>query len=194
MPAPVIYINGYPGVGKLTVALALQPLLTGSKVLHNHELIDPVEESCPRGGPYYQLKRAEYRQARLQPIMHDPCLRDTIFIFTDSQQEHNDCVGDYTDLALGEYGRRFYSVILHCEAVENERRLELPGRGGEAGNGKLTDVKVLREYRAREGVWKFEDDDEIEIDVTNIGTEVAAQRIATFVEGREKVGRSEPEW
>ncbi|KAK5135117.1 hypothetical protein LTR08_005642 [Meristemomyces frigidus] len=138
-------------IGKLTVALALQPLLAGSHVLHNHELIDPVGKDHPRGGPYYQLKRAEYRQSRLKPIIHDHCLRDTIFIFTDSQTEHNECVGDYTELALSEHARRFYSVILHCEAKENERRLMMPGMGIEAGNGKLTDVEVLREYRAKGG-------------------------------------------
>ncbi|KAK4547157.1 hypothetical protein LTR36_001378 [Oleoguttula mirabilis] len=148
LPAPVVYINGFPGVGKLTVARALQPMLPNSRILHNHELIDPVERKYARGSAYYQTMRAEYRQARLKPIIHGPELRDTIFIFTDSQSDYNECMSDYTDLALpfGENGgRRFYSVILHCDAEENERRLVMAGRGQVAGNGKLTDVKLLRE-------------------------------------------------
>ena len=118
MPAYVIYINGWPGVGKLTVARALQLLIPDSQILHNHELIDPVEKRYPRGHGLYQQKRSAYRQERLKPIMTDPALKNTVFIFTDSQTEHNDCMGDYTDLALGEEGRRFYSVILHCEQGE----------------------------------------------------------------------------
>ena len=85
-------------------------------------------------------------------------------------------------------------MILHCDAQENERRLMMPGRGIEAGNSKLTDVRVLREYRARDGTWKFEDDDEIEIDVTSISAAEAAERVARFVVQREKDGRSESEW
>lgn len=119
MPAYVIYINGWPGVGKLTVALQLQKLIPGSyeylslpydgiltfldvlrQVLHNHELIDPVEKECRRGRAYYQQKRAEFRQRRLKPIKEDPRLRDTLYIFTDSQTEYNECVSDYTDLNM----------------------------------------------------------------------------------------------
>ena len=122
-------------------------------------------------------------------------LRDTIFIFTDSQMEYPECVSDYTDLCLsperGGLGRRFYSVILECDAEENERRLGLPGRGG-GENGKLTDVQVLREYRSRwGGAWKFGDADEIVLDVTDLKPEEAAGRIREFVEEREREGRGE---
>lgn len=193
MPAYVIYINGHPGVGKLTVALHLQRLLPSAVVLHNHELIDPVEKHYPRGSAWYQIKRSENRQERFKPIVEDPKLRDTVFIFTDSQTEHNDCVGDYTDLGLGEHGRRFYSVVLHCELEENIRRLTLPGRGG-SFNGKLTDAEVLKEYRSKQSILRFGDDDEIEIDVTEVKPEEAARRIHEFVLGREREGRSEIDW
>ena len=195
MPAFFIYINGMPGVGKLTIARALQPLLSGSRVLHNHELIDPVEIHTSRKSPVYQIERAKYRQKRLKPISEDPELKDTIFIFTDCQSEHNECVSDYTDLCLGTVdggeGRRMYSVILECEVEENCRRLVLHGRGKDAENGKLTDVTLLREYRSQGGAWMFEDDDEIVLDVTRMTPEEAAGRIVRFVEQRENEGRSE---
>ncbi|KAK3720103.1 hypothetical protein LTR37_003926 [Vermiconidia calcicola] len=193
MPAYVIYINGWPGVGKLTVARQFQKLMPGSQVLHNHELIDPVEKRHPRGSARYQMKRAEYRQARLKPIMQDPKLKDTVFIFTDSQTEHSECVGDYTDLGLGERGRRIYSVVLHCEMEENMRRLAMAGRGGIL-NGKLTDVEVLKQYRSRGSILRFGDDDEVEMDVTDIEPEEAARRVYEFVERREREGRSEVDW
>ena len=189
MPAYVIYINGHPGVGKLTVARELQKLIPGSQVLHNHELIDPVEKRYSRGSAWYQMKRAEYRQERLRPIMEDSKLEDTKFIFTDSQMEYNECVGGYTDLALGEHGRRFYSVIIHCGLEENARRLALPGRGGSL-NGKLTDVEILKDYRSEMSIHRFGDDDEIEIDVTSTAPEEAGRKIVNFVERREREGRS----
>ena len=110
MPAHIIYINGWPGVGKLTVARHLQTLIPDSRVLHNHELIDPVEKRYSRTHPAYYAKRGEYRSQRLKPVAKDPALRDTVFIFTDSQAEHTECVGDYTDLALGESGWRLVSL------------------------------------------------------------------------------------
>ena len=192
-PAYVIYINGHPGVGKLTIARHLQRLIPGSQILHNHELIDPVEIYYPRGSVRYLAKRSEYRQQRLKPIAEDPKLRDRVFIFTDSQSEYNDCVGDYTDLCLGEHGRRMYSVVLHCELDENCRRLTMPDRGGSL-NGKLTDVSILKEYRSKWGILKFGDEDEIEVDVTELKASEAVERIREFVERREAEGRSEPNW
>ncbi|KAK1766698.1 hypothetical protein QBC33DRAFT_83827 [Phialemonium atrogriseum] len=47
-----IYINGYPGVGKLTVAKELEKLIPGSKIYHNHLLIDPVAPLVERTSPH----------------------------------------------------------------------------------------------------------------------------------------------
>ena len=85
-------------------------------------------------------------------------------------------------------------MILHCEAKENERSLVRPGRGSDTGNGKLTDAKVLRECRNREGIWTFGDDDEFEVDGTSTSAAEMAERVAKFVQQREKDGRSQSEW
>jgi hypothetical protein len=156
MLASVIHINAFPGVGKLTIASALQLLLPSLRILHNQEIIDPVEENVLRTSPCYAAALAEDRRARLKPIHQDQKLRDTIFVFTDSQMGYNECVSDYTDLCLSfsggngghAVGRRFYSVILECEE-EKRRRLVLTGRSKEAGNGKLKYVDILREYHSQ---------------------------------------------
>lgn len=192
-PAPVLYINGHPGVGKLTIARSLHPLLLNSRILHNHEIIDPVHLTHPRGCTSYQAKRSEFRQEKLKEIKSDPELRDVIFIFTDSQVEYNDCVSDYTDLALSDEkgpGRRLYSIILECELEENCRRLVM-GERGKGEKGKLVDVKTLREYRSRGGVLRFEEEDELVIDVTKVTAAEAAGSIKSFFEGREKEAREE---
>jgi len=60
---PWIYINGYPGVGKLTVAHALARALESrsrsARVYHNHLLIDPVGAIVERDAPEYRALRSE---------------------------------------------------------------------------------------------------------------------------------------
>lgn len=61
MAAPLIWINGFPGTGKLTIARELAGLDERIKVIDNHQLIDPVEARFPRSHPQYQAARKEER-------------------------------------------------------------------------------------------------------------------------------------
>lgn len=63
---PTIYINGFPGVGKLTVAKELQTLLPNAEVVDNHRLIDPVAAIYERSHPRYQALRKQV--ASLSPL------------------------------------------------------------------------------------------------------------------------------
>ena len=62
---PWIYINGYPGVGKHTVALALERTLRQRgfrhpvRVYHTHLLIDPIGAIVDRDAPEYGTLRSE---------------------------------------------------------------------------------------------------------------------------------------
>lgn len=185
MPASVLYLNAFPGTGKLTIARHLAPLISGSKILDNHQLIDPVESYCPRGHHQYWDERAKLRRKHLEQVKLDP---ETVYIFTDSRAEHDECLGDYTDLALWPTNRRFYSVVLECEEAENVRRLESEGRKG----GKLKDADVLLEYRRKYdgGIWKFGDDDEMVLDVTSVAPIEAARMIFEWWSRRETEGKS----
>lgn len=53
-----LYINGFPGVGKLTVAKELQKLVPNSKVYHNHLFIDPIAAVVDRSSPHYNAMRS----------------------------------------------------------------------------------------------------------------------------------------
>lgn len=187
--ACIIYINGYPGVGQMTVAKALQRFIPGSKILHNHELTDPTARHFSSKHPQCQQRRGEDRRQRLKRIMSDSTLRDTVFILTHSRTEHNECMADYADVALGEHCRRFYTVVLHCEQTENDSKLMMADRGSQE-NGKLTNVNALRGLQERGGgSWKSEDDDEMKLDVTSMPPDEAARRIVAFVQRREEEGR-----
>lgn len=61
--------------------------------------------------------------------------------------------------------------------------------------GKLTDPEKLREYREKgSGIWKFHDNDELVLDITDISPAEAAERINAFVARRQQEGRSYEEW
>lgn len=62
MAAPLIWINGFPGAGKLTVARELGALDERFKIIDNHQLIDPVEARFSRSQPEYQPARKQERQ------------------------------------------------------------------------------------------------------------------------------------
>lgn len=80
--APQVWINGFPGSGKLTVATAVATLHNTAIVLDNHKLIDPVEAKYPRTHPFYQLERQLYRQAMLDGYVCSPATLSRLVICT----------------------------------------------------------------------------------------------------------------
>ncbi|KAF2624945.1 hypothetical protein BU25DRAFT_474443, partial [Macroventuria anomochaeta] len=52
-PAPLVWINGFLGSGKLTIARSLTTLLPSMILIDNHKLIDPVEAHFPQTHPDY---------------------------------------------------------------------------------------------------------------------------------------------
>lgn len=60
-PAPLVWINAFPGTGKYTIASILtHKLMAGQCTLvHNHDLIDAVTH--PRDHPMYRALRKEER-------------------------------------------------------------------------------------------------------------------------------------
>lgn len=80
--APVVWINGFPGSGKLTVATAIAGMDRTAIVLDNHQLIDPVEEWFERSHPSYQDERPLFRQAALDRHVRDVDMLLQLVVFT----------------------------------------------------------------------------------------------------------------
>lgn len=66
--APHIWINGFPAVGKLTIAKEVQRLVPGSVLIDNHSLIDPV--TLARDHPDYKAERDKVRDAAFTKWVH----------------------------------------------------------------------------------------------------------------------------
>ena len=64
----LIWINGYPGVGKYTIAKELHRLLPGSVLVDNHSLIDQV--TLARDHPDYNCERERVRDATYRRLVY----------------------------------------------------------------------------------------------------------------------------
>ena len=189
--AQYIYINGFPGVGKLTVAKELQKLIPNSKVYHNHLLIDPIAAAVDRGSPQYDAMRTDLRRYILNMLATSKATRDVSFIFTDSRgstEAGRMAVKDYQDAAI-KRGVPFISVILTCELEENVRRIVGPERC--VGSTKLVDSEILQDIRQQERIFRFEDAEELELDTTSLSPREAAYSIREHVEKVARNGLSE---
>ncbi|TDZ37383.1 hypothetical protein C8035_v007011 [Colletotrichum spinosum] len=177
-----IYINGYPGVGKLTVANELQGLLPDSRVYHHHLLIDPIAPIVERTSHNYQTIRTSLRRHVLNIIATADEVRYTTWIFTDSRST-SPCgataAQDYKR-AAEQRGARFIPIVLHCDLKENLRRMADEERIS-GGNTKLTDEDVLRKVREEEELYQFGGAYELQLDITTMRPAEVAKAIAEHI-------------
>jgi len=80
--APVVWINGFPGCGKLTIASIIKTLHSDMILLDNHSLIDPVEAKFQRSHPDYQKERHLYRQHVFKEHVSNPAKLSQLVVFT----------------------------------------------------------------------------------------------------------------
>ncbi|OAQ59905.1 AAA domain-containing protein [Pochonia chlamydosporia 170] len=179
-----IWINGFPGVGKLTVAIELQKRLKGSLLLDNHTLIDVVK--LPRDHPEYASERKLARQRAFSQYVYSDGKNagklKQVIIATDAL---SDCDFDravameHKDAALR--GKRpFFPVYLRCSKEENLRRVVDPQRI-QNGKKKLVDAGFVEEYFETLEILRWEGEG-VEVDNTDLTPVEAAERIITAVE------------
>ncbi|PIA93296.1 hypothetical protein CB0940_04051 [Cercospora beticola] len=197
-PKPLVWINGFPGVGKLTVARELLMLYTKAQVvlIDNHQLIDPVAARLQRDDPEYYVERRKERQKALERWALNRDERHRLVVFTgdpltcsicitrdlthkadyQSKNELSSAVGaEYKDAAL-RAGRVFIPVVLHCDQSENLKRAVSTERQ-ESGTTKLTDVEILAELRAEHVMLTFDQPTQLGLDVSELSPSVAARKL-----------------
>lgn len=81
-PGPVIWINGFPGTGKLTIARELARIYMLSILIDNHKLIDPVAARFSRDHPQYQIERKRRREWAFENFVFEPARLSEAVIFT----------------------------------------------------------------------------------------------------------------
>ncbi|KAK4151039.1 hypothetical protein C8A00DRAFT_36346 [Chaetomidium leptoderma] len=183
--APVVWINGFPGSGKLTVAMAVAALDKTAIVLDNHKLIDPVEARFSRTHPSYQHERRLFRQAILDRHVCNMATLSRLVIFTDFQS--NNALGwvvasEYKAAAF-KAGRPFVPIYITCDEATNLERVASPDRLG-SGTNKLTNPQVLGDLRSRCELYQFDSCPGLTVDSTSLAPSAVAAKIVEFAWNR----------
>ncbi|KAF3802575.1 hypothetical protein GCG54_00014281 [Colletotrichum gloeosporioides] len=152
-PAPVIWINGFPGTGKLEIAIELRHLIGNHRAIYiqNHRRIDNV--ALPRRHSQAWKEGASNRKETLRSYVLAPHMRHKTIIFTDFQTtdsiERTDNPIEYLE-AAHKANRPFLPVTVMCSEAENIRRITDPGRCWPESSVQrkvLKNAFVLRCYR-----------------------------------------------
>lgn len=107
------------------------------------------------------------------------------YIFTDFQTGNEEGASVATEYATAakKRGCAFVPVVLTCAEAENERRMRWPERLElvEGGMGMLVDTDVLKGFRARGEIYRFQGPEQLVLDVSEISPAQAAERILQHV-------------
>lgn len=185
-PQPILLLNGWPAVGKLTTArqLIAHLGLANARLVHNHLLIDAADATLPRESPGYQALRQNLRTCILSTITDSPETFDTPYIFTEFQSDNElgrSVLAEY-QAAARRRGSLFVQVNLECGVEENVRRMQHEER---SKAGKYVHVENLRKWRLSGQLAKCNGEFvrfEI-IDVGELQPEQTATRLLALLDG-----------
>jgi len=174
----IIHINGYPGVGKLTVGRILAEALN-AKLVDNHSIYNLAFALAePKSEPYFAILR-EVRAVAMKWAGALPTETPIILTnahFADSEWGNNNW-DEVISLARVR-AARLLVVVLDCDVAENDGRIASPDR---ALRRKLTDPTQF--FAAREGRRLIDrgGDDLLRIDTTTLSAEQTAEQVLAWV-------------
>ena len=171
----MIHLNGYPGVGKLTVGRLLAQRL-GGRLLDNHAIYDVAFALAEfRSAAWDNLARG-VREVAFAGVEALPL--ETPVVTTNACSE-SDWGREMWQAMLDLAKRRaspFLVVSMICEPGENARRLCSVERGG----GKMTDPLALEAYRRNWALLEEGGDALLRLDCTKLSAEETATAILTW--------------
>jgi hypothetical protein len=180
---PIVHLNGFPGVGKLTIARSLQKQLPTAKLVHNHLLINPADAVLHRTQPGYQNLRRGIRSSIFSALANEPATFNTTYIFTDFQSDDDLGAAVCAEYLATAEARRavLVPILLFCDEKTNMQRLVSSDR---ELHSKLTDVELVTHFRREGDVHRFTGHPNyLELDVSNFTPEEAAKRICEHIIG-----------
>jgi predicted kinase len=173
----LLYINGAPGVGKLTIARVLAENLK-ARVLDNHAIYNVGFALADFRSPaFYDAVRA-VRAASYDQILRAPDT-ETIILTAADFTDSNWGLENWQAVQQLAADRRwpFYSIALYCEPSEHRGRIVSEDR---AGRGKLQDagtVELLTRRPLAEGLGPKS----LHLDITHMTAGDVAAHIAVWV-------------
>ena len=202
-PLPcVLFLNGFPGVGKLSIGLLLEKVLPESRLIDNHLLIDPVEAIEPdrKTTAHYEL-RLYFRRIAFDRLKKIESKHLTVMMTSCSAATPDDIrdFAEHVDIARV---RRvpFLAVNLICEESVNAMRLcsdeRVNGHRSGTGKSKLIDANVLSELhrdftlldpRQYPTETMGVEVQFLEINTTHLSIEDAAQKVLEFLRDKASI-------
>ncbi|KAH7303905.1 hypothetical protein B0I35DRAFT_414772 [Stachybotrys elegans] len=176
MSLPIIHINGFPGVGKLTIARELVTLFGSynARLVHNHLLIDPAGAILPRSSEDYQPLRKAIRAALFDTLATSRDTFNSLYIFTDFQSDNDTgraVMAEYHAMAARR-GCALIHIIVTSSKEENLRRVVTPER---SQHGKLVESELLAQLREETVIYQPPADSfQIQLDTTELDAASAA--------------------
>ena len=135
----LIFLFGFPGVGKLTVAQELSNL-AGLKTFHNHLAVDLALSLFEFGSqPFVELREKVWLAAFAQAVEAD--LAGLIFTFAFDRSVRSSFIEKTKEIVESAGGEVLF-VELTCSVPELERRIAQPSR---QRFGKIGSVELFRE-------------------------------------------------
>ncbi|MGH9882635.1 MAG: methyltransferase domain-containing protein [Pyrinomonadaceae bacterium] len=169
----LIFLHGWPGVGKLTVARELAKL-TEFRIFHNHLAVDLVEAVFEFGSqPFVELREKIWLAMFSQAVAAK--LSGLIFTFAFDRTVGNTFIQNLRGIVEADGGEVLF-VELICSQDELERRLTDPSR---RQFGKLNSLELFRELsRAGAFVDPGIPTERLRLDTTDLSASAAAKWIA----------------
>ncbi|MFK4812800.1 AAA family ATPase [Devosia sp. ZW T5_3] len=175
----IIVLNGYPGVGKLTIGRELTSMISG-RLLDIHSVYNIAFALT-------EFKSPEFMETieKIEAIAHDliralpaevPVVLTTVLA---GSSDWGDAEWQRI-VRLGHERPPLLVVHVHCDLDENIRRIEAPGRGAKR---KPQDADMARRNHA--GAQPLAGTDEanlLRLDVTGLSPTEAATEIATWAQ------------
>ena len=174
----IIHINGYPGVGKLTIAKILSEKL-GARLLDNHSIYNVALALTEFKSPeYYDTIRA-VREIAYKRVLEVPAGIPVILTNAHSTKTAwgNECWDAVIDLARAR-GAKLLIVVLECSLEENARRIQ--GLDREAKR-KPRDPAIYRGNAEGRPLLDRGGDHLLRLEVTDLEAEESASRIEEWV-------------
>ncbi|MFA6113039.1 MAG: AAA family ATPase [Sphingomonas sp.] len=176
----IVNLNGWPGVGKLTIGLELAELL-GARLLDNHSLLNIAIALTDYPGPaYYEAARAlrdiAFRYARALPP-GTPLIVTSVNASggpSGFAEEHWIAVRDLAQAR----GVPLLSITLECSPDERARRVVEPGR---RVSRKLRDPAVIERMVIGRALFDDGADHRLVVDTTHCDAKTSAGTIAAWI-------------
>jgi len=172
----MIHLNGYPGIGKLTVGRLLAQRL-GGRLLDNHAIYDVAFALADFRSPSWDRLARGVRDVAFAGV---EALSPLLPVVTTNACSDSDWGREMWRSMLDLAERRgspFLVVSMNCAPEENARRLRSEGRSG----GKMTDPLALEAYRRNWTLLEDGGDSLLRLDCTNLSAEESATAILEWV-------------